>query len=371
MMMVKRNGNIEILRFVFSVLIIFCHFDKSVFNGELFTASYLGVEFFFMITGVFLGKKLKAKKEEYPVESFGLAAKEGAEYVWNRLCGIYPYFFLASLIAFAVRIAIGLNTADLSTALIFAGDFGIVRLFGLPAWSTTGTSWYLCALFVSLLLIYPFARKYYDSFLYLFAPLFPLFAIGISVQATGSLDATIQKVFSYVSIGFLRAIAMISVGFVVNELTDKVRELPTNRLNRFLFTACELVFYPVLFGYLVFSSKGPYDYLPIILMSAALIITMSGKSFLYGRFDNRLSMFLGKSSIILFLCHSVFVNNIRYYSDYLPAVLQNGVVTDIVLGFVLTAVTSVAVYFGGNLLRFLFRKAKDALFAPPKVRPLQ
>ena len=58
--------------------------------------------------------------------------------------------------------------------------------------------------------------------------------------------------------------------------------------------------------------------------------------------------------------------SISDYAGRLPAAVPKGTLTDIVLGLSLTAVTSVAVYFSGNLLRFLFRKIKAALFAPPK-----
>ena len=58
----KRNGNIEILRFIFCMLIILVHFPQEV--RYFFGASgYLGVEFFFMISGLFLGRKLKKDKE--------------------------------------------------------------------------------------------------------------------------------------------------------------------------------------------------------------------------------------------------------------------------------------------------------------------
>ena len=63
----KRNGNIEILRFIFCMLIILVHFPQEV--RYFFGASgYLGVEFFFMISGLFLGRKLKKDKELHQKE---------------------------------------------------------------------------------------------------------------------------------------------------------------------------------------------------------------------------------------------------------------------------------------------------------------
>ena len=363
---VKRNGNIEILRFVFSIFIILLHFNDSIFKNEFFEAGYLGVEFFFIITGVFLGKKLKAEKEKHQTESFGLAAKEGAEYVWKRICSVYPYFFLASLIGFSARVAIGINTLNASELITFLGDFGLVSLLGPSNILAVSTIWYLAALFFALLVIYPFARKYYDAFVYSFAMIFPPVIIGYFIRTVGSLFAINERLFDFFNLGILRAIAMISIGFVVNELTDRVKELPVNRLNRFVFTACELTLYPVLFAYLTFVERCKSDYLMVILMAFLLIITLSEKSCLYGKFDNGFSAFLGKSSMIIFMTHDFWVRNIDRYSTHLPGILQRGAVTDLILGFALTFATGAVVYFGGNLLRSLFRKGKAALFAPPK-----
>ena len=241
-----------------------------------------------------------------------------------------------------------------------------VQLLDLTCFSTIGTMWYLCALFFALLLIYPFARKYYNAFVYSFAMFFPPVLVGILVKTTGDLGSITEKVFGIFSIGILRAVAMISIGLVVNELTDRVKELPTNRLNRFAFTACELFFYLALFAYCVLIPRSKFDYLAVILMALTLIVTLSEKSCLYGKLDNRFVMFLGKASIFLFLCHFFWVKFIGSYFCFLPAALPQNTVTSIALGFALTAGTSVVVYFGGNLLRFLFRKVKTALFAPPK-----
>ena len=362
----KRNGNIEILRFVFSILIVLHHFEQGVFQGRLFTACYLGVEFFFIITGVFLGKKLKAEKEKNRAEPFGAAAKAGAQTVWKRICGIYPYFFLATLIGFAARLAIGISKPRPEDVGGLFGDFAFVQLFGLKSITTTGTVWYLCALFFALLLIYPFVRKFYDAYVYSFAMLFPPVLIGLITKKAGSLSMITENLFGVFNVGILRAVAMISVGLVVNELADRLKALPVNRVNRFVFTAMEPLLYLCLFVLLIFFPRSKFDYLLLILLTMVLIVTLSEKSCLYGRFDNRFSLFLGKASMILFMCHFFWVNYISRYTKHLPTALREGTLTDVVLGFLLTFTTGVAVYFGGVFLQFVFRKIKTALFALPK-----
>jgi len=54
----KRNGEIEFLRFVFAVVVVIFHFNSS-FNLNAFHWGRLGVEFFFMVTGVLLAMSAK------------------------------------------------------------------------------------------------------------------------------------------------------------------------------------------------------------------------------------------------------------------------------------------------------------------------
>ena len=63
----KRNGTLELMRFVFCLAILFYHIGKytsgtpSLKNGvflALFPHGAMGVEFFFLLTGVFLAQSL-------------------------------------------------------------------------------------------------------------------------------------------------------------------------------------------------------------------------------------------------------------------------------------------------------------------------
>lgn len=58
----KRNGNIEILRFLFCIGIV-------LFHAWVNPRGFIGVEFFFIVTGFFLAKKggyTKEERREYP-----------------------------------------------------------------------------------------------------------------------------------------------------------------------------------------------------------------------------------------------------------------------------------------------------------------
>lgn len=52
-----RNGNIELLRFMFCMCVVLYH-------AWVGPGGYIGVEFFFMVTGFFLAKKVDIQREK-------------------------------------------------------------------------------------------------------------------------------------------------------------------------------------------------------------------------------------------------------------------------------------------------------------------
>ena len=54
----KRNGTIDFFRFVFAAGIVFYH-ARPLIQQELFVCGYIGVEFFFLVSGYLLMKKAR------------------------------------------------------------------------------------------------------------------------------------------------------------------------------------------------------------------------------------------------------------------------------------------------------------------------
>ena len=66
----KRNGKIELLRFIFCILILFFYCDVDMFEVSknfnhgfsFFRHGYVGVEFFFIVTGYLMVKSSLSKR---------------------------------------------------------------------------------------------------------------------------------------------------------------------------------------------------------------------------------------------------------------------------------------------------------------------
>lgn len=60
----KRNGKIDFLKFIMSLIVITYHFGNAVnYENEWFCKGYIAVEFFFIVSGFLFAKSL-AKYEE-------------------------------------------------------------------------------------------------------------------------------------------------------------------------------------------------------------------------------------------------------------------------------------------------------------------
>ena len=147
----KRNGNIEILRFIFCMLIILVHFPQEV-RYSFGASGYLGVEFFFMISGLFLGRKLKKDKELHQKEPISDTLTSSWKYFLSRIKSIYPFYFAA--VGFFCILNIILKYTKLLNSILYCiSDLLFLQIFSFPSISYTGTVWFLAALLFSLFVL--------------------------------------------------------------------------------------------------------------------------------------------------------------------------------------------------------------------------
>ena len=86
------NIRIEYLRLIFSILIVFFH-ANAFWKGIVFKGGYLGVEFFFILTGYLFAKNI----DKYSNCDFDTLGSETIKYLKSKIEG----FFLPFLTSFA------------------------------------------------------------------------------------------------------------------------------------------------------------------------------------------------------------------------------------------------------------------------------
>lgn len=199
----KINSNIELYRFVFACIIYLYHFrayaDQHVLHGN-FSGGYLGVEFFFVLSGFYFAKNYFNKK---PLESSLVFLK-------NRIKRLYPEYILSLIVLLACSWIAGRGEYNIIREVTHGWpDFFCVQTFFVNR-NVNSILWFVSVnLWVSFIvfLLYQHCTKKGFSLIALFSVITIIVILFLFI---GHLDVT-QNTYFYLD-GFLRGIAEMFLG---------------------------------------------------------------------------------------------------------------------------------------------------------------
>lgn len=348
----KRDGSIELLRFCFALAIIGHHISK-IYPQVPYIGGYLGVDFFFMISGGFLAKNVKKLETNCISESMSTTLSASNNYLLKRFMSILPYFFISTLIGYFVRI---ISTGNAISPLYLFNDFFLLIEYGFDAPSGTGTTWYLSAMFISLFVLYPIIRRYYYFYVKYFGMFVSLIIYGTFIHTDGYVGYSNQFLFGFFSAGVLRAIAGMTMGAVAFELAKKLNRFKSVRVKT-LFTILGFGLYLSEF-YFMHCDNRALDQIEIFIIFFAIIISFSGNHLLSGLLNNKLSYYLGRFSMVLFMNHFYWINFMdsiikKFSISFLPE-WYHRVAASVFLSFI----TSLVILLIGDYSIIILRKMK-------------
>lgn len=299
----KHNGIISFWKFMFCLMIVIYHANKFVINGEeiLFSKGSIGVEFFFLVSGFLMAKG--ALKKESDNSKIG---KETLNYIWKKIKVFFPYILVCHIIGL-----ISLSVLDTMTAkdyIMSIFDLLLIRMAGFKLKVINGATWYISAMLISMLFLYPLIRKYKHNFIYIFCPLIVLLLGGwLSQTFTNFRYPDLWVGFAYK--GFLRSIVELSMGSLIYVATEKVKDINFTKIGKTFITVIEVIGFLVPFYLSQFILKSSrYDFIVIIILSISIMLAFSEKTLEYKIFNNKLFYHLEKLSLPLYICHVVFRN---------------------------------------------------------------
>ena len=342
-----RQGNIELLRFIFSLCIVLHH---AMLDDMPMGGGWLSVEFFFLLNGVFLGRTIKKQGNK---NNFQEIMRSDAQYLKRRIRSIFPFFFLATIIGFAVNVYVFSLSINLELILKLINDFFFLQSFGMPLISATGVVWYLSSMFFALWVLYPIASKWYSAFTYYVTPIMAMFCMGIMIHTYGTLNVPNEFLFGIICTGFMRSFSMIGLGFLCNECSDKIaNKLSDDRGVLITIIECALYCFIIWYMHIWTVAMGGFDELIVFSMFLALSISLSGKSKISEMADNPISRTLGEYSVSLFLSHFYWVQYISQIASKL-----NIDVTNIgYVGLLLSFITAGIVMAAGKFIQRIWNK---------------
>lgn len=320
--MTKKNYAIEFYR-VIATLIICIHHMQGKCGLSIFTHGDLLVDFFFILSGLFLAGSFIREKEH-----------SGSRYFIKRVKRLYPEYLWAAIIAIISYSIIGKFDVNLALPELF-----MVQNTGLFSGGFNYPCWYLSTLMIAGFLIYEFLKYNKDLFVKIIAPLLVL--AGYTFYFVNWSPAFIWSTRGCIYIPMLRCICGMTLGVFICYLSkcDFIK-----RIGKGFGTAAELACLAVAgVGVVtdIFSASV------IVSALAVLVFLTYNQCGLLSEkvFNQKCFGFAGGYSYSVYLNHGIFANFLDTVNQsylhmgkslilvYLAAVIVYSAVTHHVISF--------------------------------------
>lgn len=302
-----RNGTVDFMKLLFTLMVMLFHTNK------LFPGGYIAVDFFFIVSGYLMAKSSERRwNNGMPLGSDTLS------FLFHKAKGIFPFYFVAFVFSFSITQFVSSSGWKRALLTLFRSPYNFLMLgmagnYDMGHW--VQASWYISAMLLSILLIYPLRKKHRNLFDCVIAPALFLAFVGWAYQTgTGVAGFTIgyqSRLFMYN--GLARGIAEMSLGCCCYSFGQKLQTIRFTALGKAAVSFVEW------FGYLLVIfcayrySQSDKDLVLLLALALSVTLSFSGKGMLASIFNNRFFSFLGSFSLQMYLTHELVKNRILPY----------------------------------------------------------
>ena len=306
--MAKKNGRVEFLRFIFALAILFFHIHKRFANGGMielgntglnfFARGYIGVEFFFLVSGYLLAASAYAKREQ----STELIGTETALMMKKKFWNIFPYHLFATVLTIIVN-AYFLEKTALDRYHYVVDSWASIfflQVFGFDSTWVNKLTWYLDVWFMVTFIFYPFLRKHYDVFVKIVCPLLALFILGYMAHEYDGIAGVDGWTGMFYKC-FLRGLSEMALGCSTYSLTRQISRYDFTKAGKRILGLLEIICYVIVFRYACTEMDVKYSFPVIFVMWVAVILSFSDINPCQEIFDKPIFSWMGKVSLMIYL----------------------------------------------------------------------
>ena len=154
-------SDIDFMKLVMAAVIVIHHAGVFYFiNGvNICPTGYMMVEFFFYVSGFFMMSKAARINEDTSKKRIGSTT---ADYVLSKYKALIPYTLYAvivGIIASAIIQKMGYRQIIFNIANCWI-DVLFLQMYGFYGVIITGVSWYLSAMIIAIMILFPFCVKF-------------------------------------------------------------------------------------------------------------------------------------------------------------------------------------------------------------------
>ncbi len=297
--MKKKNSAIELYRFIFAMTVIFVHLPMffTVENG-LFGAAFFSMEFFFYVSGYFLGVSLDKNMNG---KSFSERQMYVVKYFKNRVKRLFPMYIVALIVELAIRV--------LFEGVGFHGGIDLLKNcfaeFFMLQWTPLGKEvlisamWFMPAVFFGSLLVIVVASflckdlKKFGLFVtpFIFLPVYAYLLVKV-----GKTDVIVSFY------GVIRGAAGIAAGIFTYCLSKYVLKSSEREGNKLLFAIGNLILVAILV-FENFAHRGPMNFVVIAIEAFAVMFVIGESIPIKNEKVEKVFVFLGSLSFPIYMFH--------------------------------------------------------------------
>ncbi len=303
---IRKNGTVELMRFVFCIVIILYHIKNraELPSGEylsFFANGKIGVEFFFIVSGYLMAKSAR-KQEGLPV------VKTTKRFMLKKLIPILPYHLMTYFINLIIMLAVFPSSVPdkLLVALRTLPNLFLIQLSGLDESVIITPEWYISAMLWMMLLLFPLLLKYRERFSKIACPVIMIILVGYLMHEEGMLGGTRHFVFGEaVPKIYVRAFAEMCGGAFSFEAASFLRRLKLTKADKAFLTLLEAAFYLFPVAYSFSTLDKAYEGYAFYSLLIAVTLSFSEATLTADLMKNKLSYFLGRASLPLYFAQAV------------------------------------------------------------------
>ena len=293
----EHNGIIGFWKFCFCIMIVIFHGRVFASKGEFafFRKGSIGVEFFFLVSGFLMAKSALSKKDQN--EKIGI---ETIKYVFKKIKGFAPYIFFSSLIGLVMSNIY--NKLSIYANISSVWDFLFLNMSGIDCPFINNPTWYISAMLICMMIIYPLIRKYKHNFIYLSIP-FVILGLGWMSKTYAHLRSPFLWT-GFVYKGLIRGFIELLIGSIIYVLYEKFKNIHFTKFGKIIITLIEIIGFiiPFLLSYFIKDAQN-YDFVILLILSVSILLAFSEKTLDFKLFQNKFVFWLEKMSLSLFVCH--------------------------------------------------------------------
>lgn len=337
----QRNGQIELLRILCAVVIVFNHSEL------LFPGGNRAVEFFFLVSGYLMMRSVSRMPSAEKMSLMQLF-RDTQTFVFHKIKAFYVELLLALAIGvvFYALVPHGSCVFYVQNVLkTFFSDALLLKETGIVGLgdAVNGPVWYLSSMVLGLLFLYPLVRKIGVSL--------TLFALCSCVIGYCYLTTKVLP-NPYALVGFtlkgnLRAFAELGLGACSYPLAERLAAVRLKTWVRCLLSAVKWGSLALLFA-LMYRADSSMDFLFVYLTWGVLIVIFSRQDADSMLYQGPVFLWLGRFSLPLYLSHRYYTLHLR---KLLPPTTSDAVFLCIL--FAVSVGTALVVMYGAAYLRRL------------------